>query len=152
MRAERGPITPMIPSARFARRAQKGLETPVFTMMTLRAVAISLGASVVATTMATTTSWLLLDHRLADIVVVYLLGVVLVALRFGHVASLLTALLGVAAFDFFFTLPYFSLADLDQRYLSTYALMLFVGSVISHQTARIRCEIALAKREQLRTS
>jgi two-component system sensor histidine kinase KdpD len=121
-------------------------------MMTWRAVAISLGASVVATTAATATSWLLLDRRLADIVVLYLLGVVIVALRFGHIASFLTAVFGVAAFDFFFTLPYFSLADLDRRYLSTYALMLFVGLVISHQTARIRSETQRARDERFRTA
>jgi two-component system sensor histidine kinase KdpD len=69
---------------------------------------------------------------------VYLLGVVLLAVRFGYTASLPATVLSVAAFDFFFTEPRFSLDVEDKRLLVTFLLMGFVASVISNQTERIR--------------
>ncbi|HXC39528.1 MAG TPA: universal stress protein, partial [Burkholderiales bacterium] len=47
---------------------------------------------------------LLLEHEqeLINLVMIYLLGVMLVAMRFGRGASVFTAVLAVAAFDFFF--------------------------------------------------
>jgi K+-sensing histidine kinase KdpD len=85
-----------------------------------------------------------LDHRLADVVMVYLLGVVLVAMRFGYAPSLFTAAASVAAFDFFFTVPYFSFAVADKRYVLTFAIMFFVAFVISNRTEHIR-RIALER-------
>ena len=62
---------------------------------------------------------------------VYLLGVVVVATRFGRGASLLASVLSVAAFDFFFVPPYFTFAVSDTEYLVTFAVMLVVALVIS---------------------
>jgi K+-sensing histidine kinase KdpD len=81
------------------------------------AIAFVVGVTVVA--VETAACAFLLDHRLTDVVMVYLLGVVLVAMRFGYAPSLFTAAASVAAFDFFFTLPYFSFAVADKRYVVT---------------------------------
>jgi two-component system sensor histidine kinase KdpD len=108
-------------------------------------LALGLAASVAAVGLETAVCWFLLNDRLPDIVMVYLLGVVLLAVRFGYAASLPATVLSVAAVDFFFTVPYFSFDVADKRLLLTFVLMGFVASVISNQTERIR-------RREIRTS
>jgi two-component system sensor histidine kinase KdpD len=114
------------------------------------AAAMVAGVAVVAVETAIS-SWLL-EHRLADVVMVYLLGVVLVAMRFGYAPSLFTAAASVAAFDFFFTEPYFSFAVADRRFVVTFAIMLFVAFVISHRTERMRRIAADASQRETRTA
>jgi two-component system sensor histidine kinase KdpD len=71
-------------------------------------------------------------------VMFYLLAVVLAAVRLGLQPAVLTAFLGVLAFDFFFVAPRFSLAVSDVEYLMTFAGFLTVGLVISSTVARSR--------------
>ena len=54
--------------------------------------------------------------ELANLVMVYLLGVTVTGLRFGRGPSVLTAVLNVAAFDFFFVPPRFTFAVTDVEY------------------------------------
>src|SRR5689334_2674992 len=68
---------------------------------------------------------------LVNIAMVYLLGVVLVALRFSRGPAVATALFSVAAFDFLFVPPSGTLSVDDAQYLLTFAIMLAVGLVIS---------------------
>ena len=68
----------------------------------------------------------------------FLLGVVLVAVRFGRGPAALAAFLNVAAFDFFFVPPRFSFAVSDVQYLVTFAVMLGVGLLIGQLTAGLR--------------
>jgi two-component system sensor histidine kinase KdpD len=69
---------------------------------------------------------------------VYLLGVVAIALRCGRRVSVIASILSVAAFDFFCVPPYLTFVVVDYEYLVTFAGMLVVALVISTQTARIR--------------
>ncbi len=89
--------------------------------------------------------------ELADIVMVYILGIVLVATRFGRGPSLLASLLSVAAFDFFFIPPYLTFAVGDFRHIGTFAVMLLVGLVIGNLTERIRAQARLARSREQRT-
>jgi two-component system sensor histidine kinase KdpD len=82
----------------------------------------------------------------------YLLGVVLVSMRFGYVASLLAAVLSVVAFDFFFVPPYFSFAVSDLRYALTFAVMFLVAVIISHLTMRIRDQADAARHAERRSA
>ena len=66
-----------------------------------------------------------------NIAMLYLLAVLVVALRFSRGASIAAALLCVLAFDFVFVPPYLSFAVNDAQYLVTFAIMLAVGLVIS---------------------
>lgn len=95
----------------------------------------------------------LIFHRteLADIVMVYLLGIVLVATRFGRGPSLLASLLSVAAFDFLFVPPYLTFAVGDFRHVGTFGVMLLVGVVIGNLTERIRAQARLAQSREQRT-
>ncbi|MDQ0573551.1 two-component system sensor histidine kinase KdpD [Variovorax paradoxus] len=76
--------------------------------------------------------------ELANIVMLFLLGVVGVAMRFGRGPSALAALLNVAAFDYFFVPPQLSFAVSDVQYVLTFAIMLGVGLLVGQLTAGLR--------------
>jgi two-component system sensor histidine kinase KdpD len=102
---------------------------------------------------ATGVCWLLSGvSELSNLVMVYLLGIVLVAMRTGRGPSLLAAVLSVAAFDFFFVPPYFTFAVSDARYLFTFAVMLVVGLVISGLTVRTRAQAEAAHHREQQTA
>jgi two-component system sensor histidine kinase KdpD len=101
-------------------------------------IGVGLAASLATVAVETVTCWYLLDHRLPDVVMVYLLGIVLLAVRLGYSASLPATVLSVAAVDFFFTVPYFSFGVADKRFFLTFVLMTVVATVISAQTERMR--------------
>ncbi len=113
---------------------------------------VGLVASVFAVAAATAIAWLALGSRLPDVAMVYLLSVVLIAIRFGYVPSLTATVLSVVAFDFFFIPPYFSLGVDDTRYVLTFVIMLVVAFVISNLTERIRLSAAAAEEREKRTA
>jgi len=71
-----------------------------------------------------------------NLVMIYLLAVVVAAVRLGRRPAMLTALLGVLAFDFFFVPPHITFVVADTQYLITFAGLLVVGLVISSLVAR----------------
>ncbi|MDO8943065.1 MAG: DUF4118 domain-containing protein, partial [Desulfobacterales bacterium] len=75
---------------------------------------------------------------LANIVMLFLLCVVLVAVKLGRGPAMLAAALSVAAFDYFFVAPRFSFAVTDVQYLVTFTVMLGVGVLIGQLTANLR--------------
>ncbi len=75
---------------------------------------------------------------LANIVMLFLLCVVLVAVRLGRGPAILAAVLAVASFDYFFVQPRYSLEVSDVQYLVTFAVMLAVGLLIGQLTAHLR--------------
>ena len=81
----------------------------------------------------------------ANIVMLYLLGVVGMAYRCGRGPSILTAVLGVLSFDFFFVPPRFTFAVSDVQYVLTFVVMLIVGFVIGHLTSGLRYEARMAR-------
>jgi len=83
--------------------------------------------------------------ELANIDMLFLLGVVFIAYRFGRGPAALAALLNVAAFDFFFVPPHLSFAVSDAQYLLTFAVMLLVGLVTGHLTAGLRYQLRVAR-------
>lgn len=87
---------------------------------------------------------------LSNIVMLFLLTVVLVALRFGRRAGALAALLAVLCFDYFFVPPRWSFAISDTQYLFTFVLMLAVALIIGQLTARLRQEAMIAREGERR--
>ncbi len=87
-----------------------------------------------------------------DIAMVYLLGVVFIASRTSKWPSLFTALLSVAAFDYFFVTPYYTFAVSDVRYFITFAVMFVVSFVISRLTLRVRQQAEAARLRERRTA
>lgn len=80
----------------------------------------------------------------ANLVMLYLLLVVGVALHFAPRAAAWAAIAGVLAFDFFHVPPRLSLAVRDMQYLLTFAVMLLVGLLLAQLTARLRRQAELA--------
>jgi len=81
---------------------------------------------------------------LANIVMLFLLTVVLVAVRLGRGPAVLAAFVSVACFDFFFVPPRFSFAVTDFQYLLTFAVMLIVALITGHMTAGLRYQARIA--------
>ena len=89
---------------------------------------------------------------LANIVMLFLLAVVLVAVKCGRGAAMLAALLAVASFDFFFVPPRYSFAVSDVQYLMTFAVMLSVGLLIGQLTANLRFAVSVSNSRERRAS
>ncbi len=90
--------------------------------------------------------------ELSNLVMVYLLGVTVAGLRLGRGPSLLTSILNVAAFDFFFVPPRFNLAISDVQYLVTFGVMLTIAMVIANLMASIRQQTRVAGARERRTA
>ncbi|MDM0015600.1 DUF4118 domain-containing protein [Variovorax sp. J22P168] len=87
--------------------------------------------------------------ELANIVMLFLLGVIVVALRHGRGPAAFAAALNVAAFDYFFVQPRFSFAVSDVQYLLTFVVMLGVGLLVGQLTAGLRFAVQVsASRER----
>jgi len=108
----------------------------------------ALGACAISTAVA----WALFGRfEATNLVMVYLLGVLGIAYRFGRGPAVATSVLSVALFDFLFVPPYYSFAVTDSQYLLTFVVMLAVGLVISNLTASVRLQARVAQHRQLRT-
>ncbi len=85
----------------------------------IRAVAadwVGHARAVAAVLIATAVAWAMFRFfELSDLIMVYLLAIVAVAMRHGRGPSTLAAILSVAAFDFFFVPPYLTFAVSDTR-------------------------------------
>jgi two-component system, OmpR family, sensor histidine kinase KdpD len=73
-----------------------------------------------------------------NIIMLYLLGVVVIAFRRGLKPAIFTAVVGVLAFDFFFIPPFFTFRVSDTEYLITFAGMIITGGMISLLVTRSR--------------
>jgi two-component system sensor histidine kinase KdpD len=96
----------------------------------------------VATTLIATS--LLSYFDLANIVMLFLLVVVIIAVRIGRGPAIMAAFLSVASFDFFFVEPRFSFAVRDVQYLFTFVVMLAVALIIGQMTAGLRYQARVA--------
>jgi len=86
---------------------------------------------------------------LVNIAMLFLLVVVLVAVRFGRAPSVTATCVGVACFDFMYVPPRFTFAVSDFQYLVTFGVMLAVGLIIGQLTAGLRFQArAAAQRER----
>lgn len=86
---------------------------------------------------------------LANIVMVFLLVVFLVAVKLGRGPAIMSAVLAVALFDVFFVPPRFSFAVHDAQYLLTFFVMLSVGLTTAHLTTKLQQQAKeAANREQ----
>ena len=87
-----------------------------------------------------------------NMVMAYLLVVVLAAVWLGRRPAILTTLLSILVFDFFFVPPLHSFAVADSQYLLTFAVILVVGVVISTLIARGRERSEVMQTREIQTS
>jgi two-component system, OmpR family, sensor histidine kinase KdpD len=110
-------------------------------------------AAVLAVAAATAVSWMMFPRfERGTPIMTYLLAIVVVGARYGRLPAMLTSLLGVAAFDFFFVPPYYTFAVADAQALSTFAVMLAVGLIIGGLTTRIRRQAESAADRERQTA
>ena len=88
----------------------------------------------------------------ANLIMVYLIGVLLAAVRFGRGPGMLASLLSVAAFDFFFVPPRLTFAVSDTQYLVTFAVMLASAVLVSTLAVRLREQAEDARQRERRTA
>ena len=111
------------------------------------------GQATAVVALCTALAWAMFPYfESANIIMVYLLGVVSVAARSTRGPSILASVLSVAAFDFFFVTPYYTFAVSDTQYFVTFAVMLVVALVISGLTIRIRTQAESARQRERRTA
>lgn len=106
-------------------------------------------ALVAATTLLSTLAMPILSP--INLVMLYLLAVVLAAARLGLRPAILTAALGVLAFDFFFIPPRFTLKVEDTEYVLTFFGLFIVGVVISSLVSKARERAEVLRERELQT-
>jgi two-component system, OmpR family, sensor histidine kinase KdpD len=110
------------------------------------------GFAVAGVAACTAVAWFMAPYfDIANLIMVYLLGIVVIATRYGRGPSVLASCLSVAAFDFFFVAPPFTFDVAAVQYLLTFAVMLIVALVISGFTVRSRQQAELARSSERRT-
>jgi two-component system sensor histidine kinase KdpD len=95
----------------------------------------------------------LVGHRflsLADAAMLHLLGVVLVATRYGAGPAIVASFIGVAGFDFVLP-PTFEFSVADVGHLATLGVMIFVSVLVSWLTEQLRGERQRARRSEQQT-
>ncbi len=90
--------------------------------------------------------------ELSNIVMIYLLGVTVVAGAFGRGPAIAASVLGVLMFDVCFVPPRFQLAVSDGQYLVTFGVMLVIAIVTGTLTARTRDQVQEARARERRTA
>jgi two-component system sensor histidine kinase KdpD len=109
------------------------------------AIAISLACTAVAALMFPYLA-------LTNLVMVYLLGATITALRLGRGPASLAAVVNIIAFDYCFVPPRFTLAVSDFQYLLTFAVMLAVALIIANLVASVRAQTRVAGARERRTA
>ena len=114
---------------------------------------VDYGKSLVAVILATLVCELVRPFLApTNMVMIYLLAVVMAALRLGLKPAILTAFLSVVAFDLFFVPPRFSFAVSDTEYLITFAALFTVGVVISSLVSQSRERSEVIRGREVQTA
>lgn len=92
------------------------------------------------------------QFALVNLVMIYQLAVVLIAVRYGTGAAIMSSVLSVAVCDYFFVPPYQSFAVSDSEYLFTLAVMLITALTLSTLTSNVRRQAEMARKRERRMS
>ncbi len=103
--------------------------------------------------LATGISFLMYPYfELSNLIMVYLVGVMITAIRCGRGPAILNSILSVLGFDFFFVPPRFTFEVEENHYILTFAVMFGVALVISHFTVLIRRQAEAAQLQERQTA
>jgi len=92
------------------------------------------------------------DLEPTNLVMLYLVATVISATFLGRGPSLLTAIAGVLAFDFFLIPPYLTFAVSDTQYVITFITLFVISLVISSLTVRVREQAEASMLREKQTS
>ncbi len=98
-------------------------------------------------------TWLMYPRfALADLIMVYLVGIMLTAMRGRRGPAMFASLLSVLLFDILYVPPRFTISVAHPSYLLTFAVMLVAGVLMSTLILRIRRQMESARQGHLRTA
>src|SRR6478735_3710724 len=83
--------------------------------------------------------------HLADLAMIHLLGIVFLSLRSSVRTSVLSSVVSIFAFDFFFITPKYALAWSDAESIVTFVAMLVVAGVVSTLSENSRHQGRIAR-------
>ena len=89
--------------------------------------------------------------ELANIVMLFLLFVLMVAIKLGQISGVVAAVSSVFLFDFLFVPPRFSLDVANPEHLVTFAVMLITAVVSAQMAARLKRNAEEAQAREART-
>lgn len=110
------------------------------------------GLIVILTTIIAFTVHAVFDFDPTNLVMLYLLAVVVVALRFGYGPSIITAAVSVLIFNFSFVPPRFTMQVSDAQYLLTFLGLFSAGVVIASLTSRAHRQTQAARQREYETA
>ncbi len=84
----------------------------------------------------------------ANLVMIYLAAVVVIAVLWGRGPAMLSSLTSALAFDFFLVDPKISLVVSDTQYIITFGGLLLVGLIISNSAALVRNQVDVMRRRE----
>ena len=87
----------------------------------------------------------------ATIMVLFVLSVMIIAVKYGTGPTVLATVSAVTAFDFFFVEPRFSLSVTSSQYLITFAALLAVGFLTAYLASSLRYQAAMSALREQRT-
>ena len=90
--------------------------------------------------------------ELTNLVMVYLLGATIAALKLGRGPASVAAVANILAFDFFFVPPRFSFAVANIQYVVTFGVMLAVALIIATLGASVTAQTRAAGQRERRTA
>jgi two-component system sensor histidine kinase KdpD len=111
------------------------------------------GKAIIVTIICTAVAWLTHRAGLSETnqAMVFILGVMFVAARYGRGPGIMASIVGVLAFDFFLVQPYFSFSVNDTQYFITLAVMLAIAILISALADQIHRQVETLRQRQWRT-
>jgi len=111
------------------------------------------GHAIVVVAVATALSYVIYPFfELTNLVMIYLLGTLAVAIRGHRGPAAVSAVLSVLCFDYFFVPPRYKFSVSDAQYIWTFAVMFTAAMIISHLTIRLREEAEAAREGEQRTA
>ncbi len=88
----------------------------------------------------------------SNLVMIYLVGVVGIALRYGRIPSLIATFFSAVLFNFFFIPTYNAFKMVDAKHLITLCVLLLTGVIVGSQTSRLRAQAISARKREKNTS
>lgn len=89
---------------------------------------------------------------LSNVALLYVLGVVVIAVSFGRGPAVVTALSGSLCYAYVFVPPHFSLAITEVQYLLAASIMLVVALLVGHLTSRLKQHADFADRKSVEST
>jgi two-component system sensor histidine kinase KdpD len=87
----------------------------------------------------------------SNFIMTYNLGILIIAyFTDGYMYGIIASILGMLTFNFFFTVPYYTLQAYSPEYPVTFIIMLIVALITSTLTARVKRESRLAESREKR--